>query len=537
MSEAIELFIAARTEVGKIRGHNEDDFLVCRNIDANEWFFESKPIILGGKGAVVAIADGMGGENAGEIASRISMETVKQRFSNLPQNPYSDREACDLLEDIILNAHKDIVNDAAINPTHARMGTTIILAWFVKQSVHIAWVGDSRCYLLRKGRLSLLTDDHAPVWDMVRKGKISAEEARAHPDSNFISQHLGQKRDALKPDTKTLMLQRNDTLLLCSDGLNSMISDTQIEAVLNESTSLQNSASNLVEAANQAGGHDNTTVLLVKLNGEQELDTLLGNNQTQKTVNHDLESIPEMPPLPKKSKRINILGWLILIAVIVLAAWLANNFYRSSFFNSDKQYDNTTLTITEQPPPPSDTINNQVIRQPKTVTNNLENDGINPNITPNVSASESNLTEEDAKIKELNSLLRRKEKLKNTDVSKCRFSSELKASQDKVKILWLRFDELVEFADNAKSKIKSVKKSTTDKNISELMLDITNIERVYNEQCSAGTFNQPRLIDKQDNKQVKNQLVTPLPSIVTPVDNEPKPLPLNKEEDKDTEDK
>jgi len=509
MSEAIELFIAARTEVGKIRGHNEDDFLVCRNLDANEWFFDSKPALIGNRGALAAIADGMGGEKAGEIASRISMEIVKQRFSNLPLQSYTDREACELLEDIIINAHKEIITDAIQNPTHSRMGTTIVLTWIVNQSAHIAWVGDSRCYLLRSGRLSLLTDDHAPVWDMVRKGKISADEARAHPDSNFISQHLGQKKEALKPDTKTLMLQANDTVLLCSDGLNSMISDTQIEAILNESDTLQTSASNLVIAANDAGGYDNITVLLFKVNGEEVSKAGFSKTQAQKTVNHDLDSIPEMPPLPKERKGINVIGWLIIIAVIFFIGWLTKNIYQKSFTKSEIPSETESITITEEPPPSSDTPINQINFQQKP---NYASDTGSSFLTSSVSSEEGSPIDAKSELREYNSLLKRKDELKQKKISACRNTQELIETQKKVDNLYSRFLKIFEFNNN-QNEVIARKKSATITDISNLEKDITAYERVYNLYCSDRLPNQPKKTEKLDKIKLEDPLPKALPKM------------------------
>jgi serine/threonine protein phosphatase PrpC len=355
MSDSPEIIIAARTHVGKVRGHNEDDFLVCRSLDSGEWFFDGNSVKVGNKGSLFAVADGMGGENAGEIASRIAMETLQRHFSQLDDREYSDRQACDLLEKIILSANDAVIQNAASNIEHARMGTTIVIAWLQTNRVHIAWIGDSRCYLLRNQNLILVTDDHSPVWEMVRKGKLSVEEAHSHPDKNLISQHLGQKNDPLKPDTKTLILEPGDTLLVCSDGLNGMLTDKQIESNLNRNNNLNFACEQLVEAANIAGGYDNITAILVKikdLNGEGVATTVI--NEGMKTSTLDgTELLRSNKPLKQKGNFGKLLLFLfaLVLTAIGLYYWYDSRLKGDGERSEIPPVENTT-------PPFSDTNNN-----------------------------------------------------------------------------------------------------------------------------------------------------------------------------------
>jgi len=367
MSETMKIYIAARTNTGRVRSHNEDDFLVCRSLDLGEWFFDNNEVIIGKKGALFAIADGMGGEEAGEVASRIAIETIKEKFLQLENKQYTDRDACEFLEKVIHAANNAIITVALTNPAHARMGTTIVIVWIQEFRAYIAWVGDSRCYLSRNERLTLTTDDHAPVWELVKKGKISAEEARAHPDSNFISQHLGQTKDPIKPDTKTLVLQKSDILLLCSDGLNAMLSDSQIETFINKNKAIGNTCTQLIDAANNAGGYDNITAILVEIYDEKRAAA----NETahvkspKTTASIDENFFENTPAVKRKSGNQTKVFLYFLLALVLAAVFL--KFWTKSIFQIKTAHDKTPAeTITNAPPEGTVEIQDPIPSQPET---------------------------------------------------------------------------------------------------------------------------------------------------------------------------
>ncbi|MEM7368212.1 MAG: PP2C family serine/threonine-protein phosphatase [Bacteroidota bacterium] len=256
--------IWSQTDTGKIRDHNEDNFCVSENLANQEWGAKGKsPMLLGKLGSLLAVADGMGGTNAGEVASEIAVQEVQSSFAQIQELPTDPHI---FLKAVIMRAHQAILEHAKLHPQTRGMGTTLILAWVVDGLLYVAWSGDSRCYLFREGiEFRPLTDDHSLVWEMVKNKILTAEEARTHPDSNIITQSLGNNREAPKPEAlkQGIPLQAGDRLLLCSDGLNAMVPDPQIGTLLIQGESAQRTCQSLIEAANLAGGYDNITTLLL----------------------------------------------------------------------------------------------------------------------------------------------------------------------------------------------------------------------------------------------------------------------------------
>ncbi len=206
-----------------------------------------------------------GGLNAGEIASKIAVDSVKTYFEGL-----SEREALsDIRKNLvgaIQSAHKQIISYGKINPEAEGMGTTAVLAQITLDTVHVAWSGDSRAYLFRGGALSQLSKDHSYVQSLLDEGKITKEQAFYHPNSNVITQSLGDEERAPDPSYVSTPLYQNDLVLLCSDGLNAMIEDEAIERILcDNSGDLNACVDKLIQAANEAGGNDNVTIVLNKV--------------------------------------------------------------------------------------------------------------------------------------------------------------------------------------------------------------------------------------------------------------------------------
>lgn len=259
--------LSALTDVGRARDHNEDNFVVCPDLEQNEWYLDEKPFSLSQSGCVLVVADGMGGANAGEVASQIAVDSIKNYFSGIDSNnQLTEKQEIEHLQKSILNAHEAIVDHAAIHPDCEGMGTTIVIAWVKPFKAVIAWCGDSRGYLYRPGEgLMLLTKDHSLVWEMVEAGKLTLREADVHPNSNIITQSLGDPNNPPKPDIIVKPLQSADKLLLCSDGLNNMVDMDDIENSISSDRSLKDINLNLVETANQHGGKDNVTVVSVEI--------------------------------------------------------------------------------------------------------------------------------------------------------------------------------------------------------------------------------------------------------------------------------
>lgn len=254
--------IYGATDVGQVRAHNEDNFLIIDSFAAKNGDSQKDTGIL------FMVADGMGGSNAGEVASSIACEVVNDLFSKLQIIPASHYEIQKYLKNLLQAAHQQIIKHATEHPECAGMGTTAVLGWIVEDYLHVAWCGDSRCYsylLNQEEHLRPLTDDHSLVWQMVLSGEINAEQARVHEHSNIILQSLGSTDSTPAPSYLNKKLSEGERILLCSDGLNGMLSDPQIQNLLDQQTDLQQLTNRLIKAANAAGGTDNITAICVEV--------------------------------------------------------------------------------------------------------------------------------------------------------------------------------------------------------------------------------------------------------------------------------
>ena len=232
---------AGRTDVGRQRSANEDSLVV------------DPPLF--------AVADGMGGAKAGEVASAVAVEAVEGATE-------SGEPAEAQLANIVRQANRRIYDLAVADESRRGMGTTLTLAKVHGDEVSLAHVGDSRAYRLRDGQLEQLTRDHSLVAELERSGQITPEAAEHHPQRSIITRALGPEPD-VEVDTYTLAGREGDVFLICSDGLTSMISDDEVGSILRSAGSLDGAADELVRAANQSGGKDNITVILFRL-GEGE---------------------------------------------------------------------------------------------------------------------------------------------------------------------------------------------------------------------------------------------------------------------------
>lgn len=259
----VEIF--GSTDVGQVRDHNEDNFVLCKDLASQDWTYKrDEQFDLGALGSVLFVADGMGGTNAGEVASEIAQATVDEEFKKITAVPADDQAIMALVKKVIVKAHQNIVNRTHEDPTTAGMGTTAVLCWVVNEKAYVAWSGDSRMYVYREGaEFYPITDDHSLVWELVKNGQLTAEDARLHENSNIITQSLGDEARPPKPEAKMVQLYKGDRLVLCSDGLTGMISDNKLAGILSGRLSTAETCKELIHAANAGGGTDNITVLLL----------------------------------------------------------------------------------------------------------------------------------------------------------------------------------------------------------------------------------------------------------------------------------
>lgn len=263
----MQVQISGISHKGKKRKHNEDNFVICKDLSIGEWSYEEgETRELSEKGTLKAVADGVGGSAAGEVASHIAVESIKAFFSSHKSFPTTTPERENLLRVAIIEAHDQILNEQEKRPETAGMGTTLVVGWVVDGLLHVAWAGDSRCYIHHDGaQLLPFTNDHSLVWDSVRKGEMPPEEARLHPHSPIITQSLGNEQRPPHPETKTAVLFRGDQVMLCSDGLNGMMSDQSIRTIMEQNEGAKDTSRNLLNQALSLGGDDNITITLMEI--------------------------------------------------------------------------------------------------------------------------------------------------------------------------------------------------------------------------------------------------------------------------------
>ena len=282
--------VGVRTDVGRVREGNEDSYL-------------AEPPLF-------AIADGMGGHSAGEVASETAVKVISDGAAQVSsEDPRS-------LARLLNNANAAIYTKAQSDAALLGMGTTCTLLMAGEGIAHIAHVGDSRAYRLREGAIEQLTDDHTLVGRMVREGQISAEEAQHHPQRNVITNALGLDSN-IAVDLREIEAHAGDRLLLCSDGLSSMVSDSDIVTAANSAEDPQQAAEALVELALEAGGEDNITVLVIDLGGKDAQAPAPGRTDTSPG--------PSSPAPPTSRRRRKWLGALLLLLLAVAAAYGAGN--------------------------------------------------------------------------------------------------------------------------------------------------------------------------------------------------------------------
>ena len=223
------------THVGKVRRNNEDSLIVI----------EPETFV---------VADGMGGASAGEVASSMLVETVKNFLTN-SHAPWNET----ILAQAITRANEDIWNLSRQNEDYSGMGTTATILYLDGTKAYFAHVGDSRLYLLRDGKLEQITEDHSYVETLVRRGEITEEQARVHPMKNVLTQAVGAMPE-VQIDAANFSAQRDDVFLLCTDGLTNMVDDETIARILQTSP---NPADALINAALDGGGKDNVSVIVV----------------------------------------------------------------------------------------------------------------------------------------------------------------------------------------------------------------------------------------------------------------------------------
>ena len=247
--------IGARTDLGRLRGNNEDSFKVVPELN------------------LLILSDGMGGEAHGEVASKMAVETVAAHCQEAMANPSLPMavppkpelsEQTNRLVSAIAVANRKVFEAAKDNPAQRGMGATVVAVWENEQRISVAHVGDSRAYLLRSGELQQLTDDHSLVAEQVRRGILTQQQADESEMASVLLRALGIEETVEVAADENLLME-GDAVLLCSDGLTRMVTEPEIASTLLTHPVAQSAADRLVELANEYGGADNITVLILQV--------------------------------------------------------------------------------------------------------------------------------------------------------------------------------------------------------------------------------------------------------------------------------
>ncbi|MBO7433534.1 MAG: protein phosphatase 2C domain-containing protein [Salinivirgaceae bacterium] len=285
---------------------NEDSFYVDDNLsdDQPNNFTPDKVIDLSDCGTIMAVADGMGGMNAGEVASAIATKTIEDFFApgKITAEMAADRQQREqYLEKLIVEADRRIKEDEQVNPEHSDMGSTIILAWLAGNELTVSWCGDSRAYRFNPATgIEMLSEDHSYVQDLVRKGVLTYRDTFGHPQGNIVTRSLGEPSGPAQPETRHFNVFQDDIIMLCSDGLSGVVYDRpetdasgrplssyNLQDIIAANTqSMTQCREKLFEAAQNSDWYDNVTVILCKItSGEPYVATAATaiNNVASKT--------------------------------------------------------------------------------------------------------------------------------------------------------------------------------------------------------------------------------------------------------------
>lgn len=274
----MKISISGKTDVGIERANNEDAFSFCTDLNKSNWSAStSNGYIRNGElGSISIVADGMGGANAGEMASSIAIDSLKSDLipSLLSEVVDSDESIKNYLSKIILKANDAILKHIETDPDTIGMGTTIVLVWILKRKAYIAWCGDSRCYVFNpKIGLKSLSKDHSYVQELVDKGEITVKQSFNHPDSSIITRCLGDCDTSTEPEILVYEIHKHDHFLLCSDGLCGYCDDKIIEKTFyKEYLNMDKCCNAMIDLALKTGGQDNVTVVNVSIIDDDELE-------------------------------------------------------------------------------------------------------------------------------------------------------------------------------------------------------------------------------------------------------------------------
>ena len=329
----IKFKLAAGTNVGLIRQNNEDNFVVCSNLMTSDWMIPqtSEYTELGEYGVLLVVADGMGGANAGEVASAIAVETIQKLFvpEQLASAVASDKSIQEFMKAVVKTADLNILHRSQEDSSTRGMGTTAVLAWILNDKAYVCWCGDSRCYVLNKQHgLIQLSKDHSYVQELVDKGELAPELMHDHPLSNVITRCLGDVENRANPETRIYQLRHGDCIMLCSDGLSSLCHDNQIlDTMIEFHDNPMECKNELISAALSNGGYDNVTIAVcnIQFEGEEEETEAQPESEEGEEAKTAEEDAPEeelnttIRNVQVRRKRKGPRFFLILLVLLIIA--------------------------------------------------------------------------------------------------------------------------------------------------------------------------------------------------------------------------
>ena len=353
-AQDIDLVAVKLTDTGRVRPHNEDYVDFYRPTDPQE---------RARKGAVYLVADGMGGHQAGEVASQGAVELAIQRYYADPSPDVGKS-----LVRAVQAANQQIHAQAQADPSKAGMGTTLVAAVVLGRRVYVANVGDSRAYLINKTKMTQITEDHSWVEEQVRAGLLTREQAKRHPQRNLVTRALGSK-PAVEVDLFQGEISQGDALLLCSDGLTGRVEDREIAAIIRDHPP-QEAAQLLVAAANERGGSDNITVLIVSTEtGAAPPAATMPLATGERAPTHRSRLIPAL------------VGGVAVVALVLGLLWATGTIFGGKATETAVPTDSTPVDTTTPEPSPSGDMGVSPL-QTGTVTPTLDTTGPTATLAP-----------------------------------------------------------------------------------------------------------------------------------------------------------
>lgn len=279
---AITLQYAGKSDIGRVRKNNEDQFLIAdltKQLHVAQSSLDKAQLGTwsgGSIGHLLVVADGMGGVAGGEIASGLAVETISWYVARtMPWfYRYQDGREKELEAELVHAVEKcnETITDAAAGSHFTRMGTTLTMAYVLWPRLYVVHAGDSRCYIHRGGKFVRMTKDHTVAQQAVERGILTEEQAKSSPLGNTLWNCIGGGTEGVRPDVYHLTLQPGDELLLCSDGLTRRLEDAAVRDIMAKSATPEAACDALIAAANEAGGQDNITVIVARVHALSEHD-------------------------------------------------------------------------------------------------------------------------------------------------------------------------------------------------------------------------------------------------------------------------